>query len=96
VGKFREWIGGKWRLKVGVKSLQVEETEGLNYLDHLHQEMKGTMGEVSPWKSFQHRVESRRAVRARRQGRALSAGAARIVDEEKKGEPVSNGAHFVG
>jgi hypothetical protein len=49
-------------LKVGVKSLRVEKTEGLNYLDHLHQEMKGGTGEVSLRKSFQHQVGSRRAV----------------------------------
>jgi len=79
-----------------VESLRVEETEGLSYLDHLHQEMRGRTGEVSLRESFQHRVGSRRAARARSQGRDLSERTghqARIVDEERKGAPGSNGAH---
>jgi hypothetical protein len=81
---------------VGVKTLRVEKTEGPNYLDYLHQEMRGMMGEVSLRKSFQHRMESRRAARARSQSHALLEMAghqARIVDEERKGVPGSKSGH---
>jgi hypothetical protein len=81
---------------VGGKSLRVEETVGPNYLDYLHQEMRGRMEEVSLQKSLQHHVGGHRAARARRQGRALSESGghqAIIVDEGRKGVPVSKSAH---
>ena len=79
---------------MGRKDLQVEETVDLNYLDCLHQETKGQMGEVRQRKSFQHRVRSRRAARARNQGRVVLGHQA--SDEEEKGVPGSKRAHSWG
>ena len=80
---------------MGGKSLRVEETVGLNYLDYLHQEMKGRTEEVSLRKSFQRHLGSHQAARARREGCALSERAghqAMTVDEGRKGVPVSKSA----
>ena len=76
------------------KSLRVEEMVGLNYLDCLHQATKGRMGEVRLQKSFRHRVRSRRAARARNQGRVVLGHQA--IDEEGRGGPVSKRAHTLG
>ncbi len=92
MGNFLGRIGGKWRLKVGVKNLWVEETEGRNHLDYLHQEMREMMGEVSLQKNLQHRAGSHLVAR----GYAVSERAghqARIADEEKTGVVGSNSAH---
>jgi hypothetical protein len=91
VGNFLGRIGGKSRLKVGVKNLWVEETEGRNHLDYFHQEMREMMGEVSLQKNLQHRAGGHLVAR----GYAVSerAGQARIADEEKTGVVGNNSAH---
>jgi len=82
---------------VGARNLRVGVTEGLNYLDYLHQEMRERMGEVHPQKNFQHHAVSHLAAQARSQGCAFfseTAGRqAGIAEVERTGVVGSNSGH---